>query len=103
MALSDVKCRQVRPTENSRSCPMVAAFSPVSGPVARGCGVSLSLQRQAEASRRPYPLISLAEARVARDDAKRLLFKGVDPGRAKQEEKLERVSTTFKGIAEEYG
>ncbi|TIO90327.1 MAG: DUF4102 domain-containing protein, partial [Mesorhizobium sp.] len=49
-----------------------------------------------------YPLISLAEARKARDDAKRLLLSGIDPA---QERKLRKVGSTkdsFRSIAEEY-
>jgi integrase len=52
-----------------------------------------------------YPLISLVEARKKRDDAKRLLTEGKDPGEARKadrrQQKLESAST-FKAIAEEW-
>lgn len=52
-----------------------------------------------------YPLISLIEARKKRDDAKRLLTEGQDPGEARKadrrQQKIEAAST-FKVIAEEW-
>jgi len=48
----------------------------------------------------PYPLISLAEAREARDDAKRLLLKGVDPNYKEKEERARQE--TFRNLAAEY-
>lgn len=51
-----------------------------------------------------YPLISLADARTARDDAKRLLAAGKDPSIAKKERLLAQSieGVTFRQIAEEY-
>ncbi|TIU08566.1 MAG: DUF4102 domain-containing protein, partial [Mesorhizobium sp.] len=48
-----------------------------------------------------YPLISLAEAREARDTAKRLLLRGIDPA---QERKSQKASAedTFHSIAVDY-
>lgn len=48
----------------------------------------------------PYPLVSLADARAARDDAKRLLLKGVDPNAQKKEEQASKIR--FRLLAEEY-
>ena len=48
-----------------------------------------------------YPMVSLADARQARDDAKRLLASGIDPLQAKKEKKAAAVDT-FQTIAEEY-
>ncbi len=48
----------------------------------------------------PYPLVSLAEAREARDAAKRLLLKGIDPNAKKKEDR--RPAETFRNIAAEY-
>ncbi|MGE0184033.1 MAG: tyrosine-type recombinase/integrase [Parvularculaceae bacterium] len=48
----------------------------------------------------PYPLISLAEAREARDEAKRLLLKGVDPNVQRKEEKASKLP--FRMLSEEY-
>ncbi|MDD0815323.1 integrase arm-type DNA-binding domain-containing protein [Curvibacter sp. HBC28] len=49
-----------------------------------------------------YPEVSLAKARQRREDAKKLLADGLDPGQAKREEKLHRAATasnTFEAIA----
>jgi len=48
----------------------------------------------------PYPLISLAEAREERDNAKRLLLKGIDPNVRKKEER--KPTDTFRKLAAEY-
>jgi hypothetical protein len=48
----------------------------------------------------PYPMVSLASAREARDEAKRLLFEGVDPNVRKKEQ--QRPADTFRNIAAEY-
>lgn len=48
----------------------------------------------------PYPLVSLADARAARDDAKRLLLQGVDPNAQKKEERAAKIP--FRLLAEEY-
>lgn len=53
----------------------------------------------------PYPLISLADARAQRDEAKRKLLHGKDPGIAKRVEaagRLMEVRTTFEQIAREW-
>ncbi|MFU2317147.1 tyrosine-type recombinase/integrase [Rahnella sp. PCH160] len=52
-----------------------------------------------------YPDISLAEARSRRDDARKLLTDGQDPGEKKKREKLTRkisVENTFKALALEW-
>ncbi|EAZ7775723.1 tyrosine-type recombinase/integrase [Salmonella enterica subsp. enterica serovar Woodinville] len=52
-----------------------------------------------------YPTITLADARSKRDDAKKLLVKGVDPSAFKKESKLaqiEEVKNTFQQIALEW-
>lgn len=40
-----------------------------------------------------YPLVSLADARAARDDAKRELLKGVDPSEARRQERAEQIAS----------
>ena len=50
----------------------------------------------------PFPLISLLEAREARDDAKRLLLEGIDPMVEKKKKKLTSIQNyqnTFKFVA----
>ena len=52
-----------------------------------------------------YPLVSLKDARAKRDEAKRLLSDGRDPGAAKQAEKaraLELAADSFEAIAREW-
>lgn len=52
-----------------------------------------------------YPHISLADAREKRDEAKKLLASGTDPGAHKQAEKLkikERAANTFEAVAREW-
>ena len=53
----------------------------------------------------PYPLISLAEARAQRDEAKRKLLHGKDPAIAKKVEaagRLMEARTTFEQVAREW-
>lgn len=52
-----------------------------------------------------YPLISLSRARQARDDAKRLLAEGADPGEARKTEKRRvrmAARDTFAAVADEW-
>lgn len=52
-----------------------------------------------------YPVITLAEARERRDEAKRLLANGLDPSAVKQEikqEKIQEAGNTFETIAREW-
>lgn len=52
----------------------------------------------------PYPLVTLAEARMKRDDAKRLLLQGIDPGEQRQSAKASKAiadANTFAVIAAE--
>jgi len=53
----------------------------------------------------PYPLVTLAEAREERAKAKKLLVQGIDPSKAKREEKQLRIrntENTFKLVALEW-
>lgn len=52
-----------------------------------------------------YPEVSLAEARERRDDARRLLRRGIDPAAARREEKRDarvRNATAFEAVAREW-
>lgn len=52
-----------------------------------------------------YPEVSLKEARVARDDARKLLSNGVDPGALKKAEKVARIAAagnSFKAVSLEW-
>lgn len=53
----------------------------------------------------PYPLLSIAEARKKRDDAKKLLMEGTDPGQQKKLDQLDAevmARQTFGLLADEY-
>jgi integrase len=55
----------------------------------------------------PYPLVKLAEARQARDEAKRLLLQGTDPMAARKEAKVAQVAqeaprATWREVGEEF-
>ncbi|MCS0503380.1 integrase arm-type DNA-binding domain-containing protein [Ancylobacter sp. GSK1Z-4-2] len=51
----------------------------------------------------PYPLVSLSDARRARDDAKRLLLNRQDPSEAKRATRVaQRSGPTFQEVAGEY-
>lgn len=53
----------------------------------------------------PYPLITLAEARDYREQAKKMLLQGLDPSSEKQNTKLNRMaemSNTFEAMAREW-
>jgi integrase len=53
----------------------------------------------------PYPIVSLADARAKRDEAKRLLLSGCDPATQKRLDRLAAetaAKTTFRVLAEEY-
>ncbi|OCQ52094.1 putative prophage CPS-53 integrase [Photorhabdus australis subsp. thailandensis] len=52
-----------------------------------------------------FPLITLAEARRKRDEAKKLIADGIDPNQDKKQKKLAaqgEISNTFESIAREW-
>ena len=104
MPLSDLKCRNVR---------HIAKLQKLSD----GGGLQLWVQptggrlwrlayrfdgKQKLLALGVYPTVSLADARQARDDAKRLLASGVDPLEAKKEKNAAASADTFRTIAGEY-
>lgn len=104
MALSDVKCRNAKPA------PKLVKLSD-------GGGLQLWVQptgsrlwrlayrfegKQKLLALGSYPLISLAEARQARDDAKRLLLSGINPAQERISRKAGSAKDTFRLIADEY-
>ncbi|MGH8085513.1 MAG: tyrosine-type recombinase/integrase [Lysobacter sp.] len=53
----------------------------------------------------PYPTVSLQDAREAREDASRLLIRGIDPGLKKKVERMataQKAASTFGAVAREY-
>jgi len=104
MALSDVKCRNARPASKLLK-------------LSDGGGLQLWVQptgtrlwrlayrfdgKQKLLALGSYPLISLAEARQARNDAKRLLMTGTDPGQERSLRKADSSKDSFRSIADEY-
>lgn len=58
--------------------------------------------RQRKLTIGPYPAISLKDARKAREDAKALIAKGIDPAAQKRVDKIQRAITsgnTFEAVA----
>lgn len=105
--LSDAKLRAVKPKEKafklSDGQQLYLFVTPKGGKLWRmdynfdGKRKSLSLG--------PYPLVSLLEARTKRDDAKRLLAEGIDPGVAKKlkvKANIEASRNTFEKVAREW-
>ncbi|WP_217578610.1 integrase arm-type DNA-binding domain-containing protein [Mesorhizobium sp. GbtcB19] len=104
MALSDVKCRNTRPASKLQK-------------LSDGGGLQLWVQpsgtrlwrlayrfdgKQKLLSLGSYPVISLADARQARDEAKRLLMAGADPAQQRKFQKASSPKDTFRSIADEY-
>ncbi|RWH67016.1 MAG: DUF4102 domain-containing protein [Mesorhizobium sp.] len=104
MALSDVKCRNTRPASKLQK-------------LSDGGGLQLWVQpsgtrlwrlayrfdgKQKLLSLGSYPVISLADAREARDEAKRLLTAGADPAQQRKFQKASSPKDTFRSISEEY-
>jgi len=104
MRLSDVKCRNARPDLKLRK-------------LSDGGGLQLWVQpsgarlwrlayrfagKQKLLALGRYPFVSLADARQARDNAKRLLASRRDPAAERKESKAALQGTTFRAVAEEY-
>jgi integrase len=106
MALSDAACRAAKPGAKLRK-------------LSDGGGLQLWVMpngsrlwrlayrnsgKQKLLSLGAYPLFSLAEARQARDEAKKQMARGLDPSVVRKQEKAEREAPpdTFRAIAEEY-
>ncbi|GAB1717961.1 MAG: hypothetical protein NTAFB05_30030 [Nitrobacter sp.] len=61
--------------------------------------------KQRKLSLGEYPAVGIVEARLQRDDAKRLLSEGVDPAEPRRAEKAARktaAAVTFDVVANEY-
>ncbi|MDE2463048.1 MAG: integrase arm-type DNA-binding domain-containing protein, partial [Alphaproteobacteria bacterium] len=104
MPLSDVRCRNARNTNRLQK-------------LSDGGGLQLWVQptggrlwrlayrfdgKQKLLALGAYPAVSLADARKARDDAKSLLAKGIDPSQDKKEKKTAEPQNTFRAVAEEH-
>lgn len=106
MALSDARLRAIKPTEKAQKIGdggSLFLFVPTNGSKLWRFSYTFA-GKQKTLAIGAYPAISLAEARAARDAAKVLLSKGVDPG---EQKKLDAISaalaraTTFEVVAAE--
>lgn len=103
MPLSDLKCRNARPGDKLRK-------------LSDGGGLQLWVQptgsrlwrlayrfggKQKLLALGTYPIVSLADARHEREEAKRLLFAGIDPSQQRKEE-AQQLGDTFRVVADEY-
>lgn len=105
--LSDVVCRNTKPGQKpfklTDSAGLYLYVSPTGGKLWR-CDYRLDGKRRT-ASFGAYPIISLADARKARDDLKRQLAGQLDPAQVARTSKRARVllaSNTFERIAREW-
>jgi len=107
MALTDVKVRNAKPGEKqvklSDSGGMFLLVTPAGGKWWR-----LKYRfggKEKMLAMGTYPDVSLSDAREARDDAKKLLRKGIDPGEAKKAKKAAGVlagADSFEVVAREW-
>lgn len=100
MALTDIKCRTTKPAEKTYKLSDAGGLYLTVNPN----GSKLWHfkyrydRREKKLSIGPYPLVSLAEARDFRDDAKRKLRAGLDPSAEKaaaKKQRLEKAENTF--------
>lgn len=103
MALSDMKCRNTKSGSKLQKLSDGGGLQlwvlPTGGRVWRVAYRFGGKQKQLRVG--SYPEVSLADARLARDEVKQLLKAGHDPATYKKEE-AEDPSKTFRAIAEEY-
>lgn len=103
--LSDAKIRAAKPSQKPTNWPILTSYLYVSAAGGKLWHMNYMFDgKQRTLSIGPYPLISLADARAQRDEAKRKPLDGKDPGIAKRVEaagRLMEVRTTFEQIARE--
>jgi len=106
MALSDMKCRNTRPGDKllklSDGEGLQFWVQPTGGRLWRLAYRFAGKQKLLALG--TYPVISLAEARAARDAARKLLAAGIDPSEDKKQRKVLQYGSgdSFRAIAEEY-
>jgi integrase len=107
MALTDAKLRALRPASNPKKVSdgggLLVVVMPNGSRLWRLAYRFLGKQKQLALG--AYPLVSLADARRARDAAKRQLLAGIDPSaERKTNKRRERVASehTFRSVADEW-
>ncbi len=107
MTLTDKECKTAKPAPKSRKLTdgsgLYLEVTPSGGKYWKLKYRYLGKEKKLTIG--PYPIISLQEARFKREDAKRQLIEGIDPGQVKLEEKRQRLfdaQNTFKAVAENW-
>lgn len=96
MSLTDTFIRALKPDQKPRKYSDgggLFVFVPLSGSRLWRMAYSFA-GKQRTLSFGSYPSVTLADARRARDDAKALLAKGIDPGRQKQLDKVREIEAS---------
>ncbi len=107
MKLSDIQCRNAKPKEKGYKLFDGGGLYLEVLPTGRKLWriKYYYLGKEKRISLGAYPLVTLGEAREARDDAKKLLSKEIDPSTAKKDKKtkaIRNVENTFKAISLEW-
>lgn len=107
MPLTDAKIKSLKPREKPyKVADYGGLYVEVSPTGSRLWRLKFRFEgREKRLSFGAYPAVPLVDARQARDNAKALLAKGVDPGAAKQAEKTARLSVvghTFAKLADAF-
>jgi len=107
MALTEIAIKALKPTDKARKISDAGGLYLLVQPTGTKtwCYKYRLLGKEKKLTFGPYPLITLKEARLKRDDAKRQLLEGADPAIEKQTQKRLAVfdaANTFKAVAEEW-
>ena len=104
MPLSDTAARSAKPSQKPQklvdSGGLYLFVSPTGGKLWR-LDYRFNSKRKTLALG-AYPAISLKDARERRDEARKLLANGTDPGEVKQAQKQARQGNTFEALANEW-
>ena len=109
MALTDTEIRNVKPREKLfkmyDSLGLYVEITPKGAKRWRFKYRRPGTTKESRLSFGLYPDVSLKEARLKRDEARKLLADGIDPGQARLQEKAEKLlaaENSFQAVAEEW-
>ncbi|MEZ5903376.1 MAG: tyrosine-type recombinase/integrase [Alphaproteobacteria bacterium] len=107
MALTDFQCKSAKPTNKTQKIfdggGLYLEVTPAGGKYWKLKYRYLGKEKKLSIG--PYPAYTLAEARLKREEYKKIILEGADPCQIKQEEKRQRLfdaENTLKSIAEEW-